>query len=104
MNVNSLFRDPSKTIDFITVVMPVRNEERFIAETLTQLLEQDYPPDRYEILVADGMSDDSTRSIVRELAAKHPQIRLLDNPGMRSSAGRNVGFQSGRGDIFPFVI
>lgn len=88
---------------FITIVMPVRNEERFIADTIGQLLSQDYPTDRFEIIVADGMSDDATRAIVTEIAKNHPQVRLLDNPGRRSSAGRNVGFKNGRGDIFLVV-
>jgi succinoglycan biosynthesis protein ExoA len=90
-------------LPFITVVMPVRNEARFIGETLGQLLAQDYPADRHEIIVADGMSDDGTRKIVADLAGQHPQLRLLDNPQRLSSAGRNVGFRSGRGDLFLVV-
>ncbi len=88
---------------FITVVMPVYNEDRFIEQTLRQLLAQEYPVDRYEILVADGMSTDTTREIVRTLANEYPQIKLLDNPKRKSSAGRNVGFQNGRGEYFLVV-
>ena len=88
---------------FITVVMPVRNEARFIGETLGQLVAQDYLPDRYEIIVADGMSDDGTREIVLDLSRQHPQVRLLDNPKRLSSAGRNVGFKKGQGDYFLVV-
>lgn len=88
---------------FITVVMPVRNEARFIGETLEQLLAQDYPADRCEIIVADGMSDDGTQQIVRELGKAHPRIRLLDNPARLSSAGRTIGFKNGRGDLFLVV-
>lgn len=90
-------------LPFITVVMPVRNEARFIADTIGQLLAQDYPSDRYEIIVADGMSDDGTRAIVTDIAARHQQVRLLDNTARRSSAGRNVGFKNGRGSIFVVV-
>ena len=88
---------------FLTIVMPVRNEARFIRDTLLQLLAQDFPTDSYEIIVADGMSDDGTREIVTELAQSYPQIRLLDNPKRLSSAGRNVGFKEGRGDYFLVV-
>lgn len=88
---------------FITVVMPVRNEARFIGDTLGQLLGQDYSADKYEIIVADGMSDDGTREIVLDLAKVHPQVHLLDNQKRLSSAGRNVGFKSGRGDYFLVV-
>ena len=90
-------------LPFITVVMPVRNEERFIASTLGELQDQDYPADRCEFLVCDGMSDDRTREIVADLAAADPRIKLLDNPARRSSAGRNVGFRSGRGDVMVVV-
>lgn len=85
---------------FITVVVPVRNEASFITKTLGQLVSQEYPQDRYEIIVADGMSDDGTRDLVLTMAAQHPQIRLLDNLKRLSGAGRNVGFQNGRGDYF----
>jgi glycosyltransferase involved in cell wall biosynthesis len=88
---------------FVTVVMPVRNEARFIADTLGQLRGQDYPQDRFEILVADGMSDDGTRDIVVRIAEEDDRVRWLDNPKMRSSAGRNVGFRAGRGDLFVVV-
>lgn len=93
----------TESTPFISVVMPVRNESRFIAETISQLLEQDYPTGRYEIIVVDGMSDDATREIVIGIAQEHPQVRLLDNLYRRSSAGRNIGFKSGRGDIFVVV-
>jgi len=85
---------------FITIVMPIRNEECFIAKTLQQLLNQDYPQDRYEILVADGMSDDGTRKIIQDLNVTYPQVKLLDNPKRLSSSGRNVGFMNGQGDYF----
>lgn len=88
---------------FITVVMPVRNEERFIGDTLTQLLAQDYPRESFEILVVDGMSTDRTREIVAGIAREHAQVHLLDNPGRRSAAGRNVGFKNGKGDVFLVV-
>jgi glycosyltransferase involved in cell wall biosynthesis len=88
---------------FITVVMPVRNEARFIGNTLGQLLRQDYPVDRFEIIVADGMSDDGTPEIVRAIAQSYSQVRLFDNLKSLSSAGRNIGFKNGRGDYFLVV-
>src|SRR5262249_16836466 len=51
---------------FISVVIPVRNEAAFIRATLEQVLGQDYDPQRFEVLVADGHSTDATRAIVRE--------------------------------------
>ncbi len=84
---------------FISVVLPVRNEERYIEQTLRQLLNQDYPVECFELLVCDGMSNDHTRKIVQRLAQEDPRVRLLDNPRRRSSAGRNLGFRTARGEI-----
>ncbi|MGA1841302.1 MAG: glycosyltransferase family 2 protein [bacterium] len=88
---------------FITIVVPVKNEELFIESTLKQLLSQDFPVDRFEIIVVDGMSKDGTKEIVTRLSHSHPQIKLVENPKGLSSAGRNIGFRMGRGDIFLVV-
>jgi succinoglycan biosynthesis protein ExoA len=88
---------------FISVLVPVRNEQRFIADTLGQLFRQRYPADRFEVLVADGRSTDDTRTIVTALQANHPNLRLLDNPRRLSSAGRNTAIEAARGDILLLV-
>lgn len=87
----------------MTVVLPVRNEEAHIGTTLERILAQDYPAECLEIIVADGRSEDRTRELVLELALKHPNIRLLDNPGRLPSSGRNVGFREGKGDVFVVI-
>ncbi len=48
-------------VESVTVIVPVRNEAEFIAETVTALLRQDALPPSYEVLVVDGMSDDGTK-------------------------------------------
>jgi glycosyltransferase involved in cell wall biosynthesis len=49
---------------YLSIVIPVRNEEKFISETLQALINQDYPKDRFELIVVDGSSTDGTRSVV----------------------------------------
>src|SRR5690348_11932565 len=88
---------------FISVIVPVRNEEAHIWHTLKQLVAQDYPAGRFEVLVADGRSTDRARDVVRALAARWPRIRLLDNPGGWSSAGRNAAVRAARGDIVVLI-
>ena len=85
---------------FLTISMPVRNEERFISNTLNELLSQEYPVDRYEIIVADGESTDRTAQAVKSISDKHPNVILLGNSKRLSSTGRNIGFKNGKGDIF----
>lgn len=88
---------------FITIVMPVRNEERFISETVHYVLNQNYPKDRFEIIVADGISDDKTKEIVFGISKDYVNVRLLHNPGRLPSSGRNVGFKNGKGEIFVVI-
>ena len=88
-------------IPFVSVIMPIRNEADFVAESLGAVLSQDYPADQMEVLVADGMSTDATREIVRDIAAKHPEhsVTLLDNPGRIVATGLNAALRSAKGAI-----
>jgi succinoglycan biosynthesis protein ExoA len=88
---------------FITVIVPVRNEAGFIAATIGQLVDQDYPADRFEVLVVDGRSTDATPAIAESLAADYRQLRVLDNPGRLSSAARNIGLAAARGELILVV-
>jgi succinoglycan biosynthesis protein ExoA len=90
-------------VTFVSVVLPVRNEGRFIRHTLEQLVSQDYPVARYEVLVADGQSTDETRAIVQRISSAHPNVTLIDNPKRWSSAGRNAGVRVARGDVVVLV-
>jgi succinoglycan biosynthesis protein ExoA len=77
----------------VTVVVPVRNESASIEATLRTLLNQDFPSDQFEVLVADGFSTDDTVPIVRRLQAEFPNLHLLYNPSRFSSAARNTALR-----------
>ncbi len=88
----------------ISVILPVRNEVRSIGHLLDQLVQQEYPAERYEILVADGRSNDGTREAVESKSrAAAVAIRVVDNPGIRSGAGRNAGVAAATGEIILFI-
>ena len=84
---------------FVSVIIPIRNEEKFIAQCLQSVVDQDYPQDRMEILVVDGRSEDRSREIATEFSLKYPVVRLLDNPQISVPAGLNLGIREARGDI-----
>jgi succinoglycan biosynthesis protein ExoA len=88
---------------FISVVVPVRNESRFIRATLQQLLAQDYPCDRFEVIVVDGQSEDGTPSLAATLQRHWSNLRLLHNPRRLSSAARNLGIRAARGEYVVVV-
>jgi cellulose synthase/poly-beta-1,6-N-acetylglucosamine synthase-like glycosyltransferase len=83
----------------VTVAIPCFNEEASIEACLRGVLEQDYPRDRIEILVADGFSVDGTRAILLRLAAEDRRIRIIDNPERIQAAGLNAILRIARGEI-----
>ncbi len=85
----------------VTVIMPVRNEGTFIARSLGAVLEQDYPAELVQVLVADGMSDDQTREIVEQLAREHPDhaVEIVDNPGGIVPTGFNAALSRASGQV-----
>jgi len=91
-------RIPADTV-FVSVVLPVFNEERHIEACLRSVLAQDYPSDRYEVIVADGGSTDRTREIVGAIVSRDPRVRLVDNPGRMQAAGLNRAILASRGDV-----
>ncbi len=102
----SLTSDPrsaSAEAPFVSVIVPVRNEARFIERTLAQLVGQDYDRDRFEVLVVDGESSDGTPALVARFAATHPNVRLFSNPRRLSSAARNIAVREARGDVMLLV-
>jgi len=85
----------------VSIILPVRNESGYIGQGLQAILAQDYPSDRMEILIADGMSTDHTRQIIQELAALHPEIsiKIIDNPGEVVPTGMNLALRQAKGGI-----
>jgi len=88
-----------KRCPFVSVIVAVRNDEKYIKECLDSLTGQDYPAGRYEILVVDGRSMDGTREIVANYSKVHHNVRSIDNPRINAAAGRNIGIAEARGKI-----
>jgi succinoglycan biosynthesis protein ExoA len=84
---------------FVSIIMPVFNEERFIGRSVEAMVKQTYPAARREILVVDGMSTDGTRAIVSAMAMTNPEIRLLNNPARIVPSGLNRAIAAARGEI-----
>jgi succinoglycan biosynthesis protein ExoA len=80
----------------LSVIVPCRNEKLHIREFLHSVLAQELEPDwELEVLIADGMSDDGTRDILRQ----HSRVRLIDNPRGIVSTGLNSAIRAATGEI-----
>src|SRR5438445_9761597 len=84
---------------FVSIVVPCRNEAEYIRPLLDSILANDYPRDRLEVLVVDGLSDDGTRAVVADYARRHPMIQVLDNPKRTAPHALNLGITRARGAI-----
>ncbi len=82
----------------VSVVMPIRNEEKYIRRCLLSLLAQDYPQENSEWIFVDGESTDRTKEIIAEFQTAHPTlIRVLDNPRKIVPCAMNIGIEASRG-------
>lgn len=86
-------------LPMLSVVIPCWNEAGFVAAFLDSVLANDYPADRLEILLVDGMSDDGTREIVAEYAGRDPRLRMIDNPGHSKPVALNLGILAAAGEV-----
>ena len=83
----------------VSIIIPCRNERKFISVCLDSIIASDYPKENLEILVIDGESKDKTQDIVREYISKHSFIKLLENPKHIASSALNIGIKKSKGDI-----
>ncbi len=90
-------------LPLVSLIVPCRNEERYIATCLSSVLSNGYPLDRLEVLVVDGQSTDATADTVRALAATHSCIRLLDNPRRITPAALNLGVREASGSLIMLI-
>ncbi len=85
----------------LTVVIPVRDEEKSVGQTLDQLYLQDFPMDSLEVAIVDGSSTDRTRAVAESFKSRFGSLKVLDNPRKISSSGRNLGVQN---TTAPYIV
>ncbi|MCR4292123.1 MAG: glycosyltransferase [Candidatus Kuenenia sp.] len=85
-------------LPFVSLIIPIFNERKYIHQLLNSLLRQDYPKDRFEILLIDGRSEDGTREEIKKTVATRPEfsnlnITVLDNPDRIVPCALNIGIK-----------
>ncbi|MHB0939789.1 MAG: glycosyltransferase family 2 protein [Armatimonadota bacterium] len=87
-------------LPFVSVIIPAYNEERYIGGCLRSLLRGAYPADRWEIIIADGMSTDRTREEIDKVAAESAvPITVIDNPRRVTPVALNLAIGATRGEV-----
>jgi glycosyltransferase involved in cell wall biosynthesis len=84
---------------FVTVIIPCLNEKDYISKCLDSVIASDYPKERLEILVMDGLSEDETRIILERYANTYSYIKVFDNHKKITPAALNIGVRNAKGEI-----
>lgn len=96
-----LNQDESKR-SLISLIIPTLNEEEYVGNLLESLSIQSYPPDKFEILLFDGGSDDSTLQVVEQYQDKL-DIKIFQNNRVRQVYAWNEGISQSKGDYFIII-
>jgi len=86
----------------VSIIIPARNEEKFIKRCVESFLNCDYPGELIEVIVVDGMSEDRTVEIVTSLSQEHQNIKLLYNEKRTTPVARNIGIKASVGEYVMF--
>jgi len=87
----------------VSVLVPVFNGEKYLAECLDSILMQDFPD--YELLISDDGSTDGTAMIIERYAAREPRIRMWRNPvNLGQAANLNLCLRQASGKYIKFVF
>lgn len=99
MDAETANKEKRETFPVVSIIIPCLNEEEFIAKCLDSIMANDYPKDRTEIIIVDGMSKDKTREIIEQYEKQYPFIRLIDNPKIIAPSAMNIGIINAKGTV-----
>lgn len=86
---------------FLSVIVPVYNVERYLAECLTSIVEQDF--DDFEVVCVNDGSTDGSAVILNQFANKYPKVNVINQENRGLSGARNTGMRFVKGDWIWFV-
>ena len=92
-------------LPFVSVVVPTRDRAELLGDCLSSLAAQEYPIERYEVIVVDDGSRDQTPEVVQTMKAQAsgPPLSCVRPGGRGANAARNAGLRKARGDPIAFV-
>ncbi len=82
----------------VSVIMPVLNEEPYLAASVAAILDQDYPR-QMEVILALGPSRDRTDDVAEQLVEQDPRVRTVANPTGKTPAGLNAALSVARAPV-----
>jgi glycosyltransferase involved in cell wall biosynthesis len=86
----------------VTVIVAAHDEEAVIGGRVEDLLRQDYPPQRFDVVVASDGSQDGTDAAVEAIAAREPRVRLLRRPREGKVEAQNAAVGETNSELLAF--
>ena len=85
----------------VSVLIPIKNEEKNIQNCLRQIANQTYEKNKLQVLIIDGNSEDNTRKMIEEFKAEVAELKIeiINDPKCQRSSAMNEGIRFAKGDI-----
>jgi glycosyltransferase involved in cell wall biosynthesis len=82
----------------VSVIIPFRNEEKFLRQCLLSVLNGNYPIENIELLLVDGGSTDNSFFVISDLASQNSNIKIFQNRDRIFPTAVNIGYKNSTGD------
>lgn len=83
----------------LSVIVPIYNEEKYIAKCVDSIIAQDYGVNDLEVILVDGMSSDRTKEILLPYLERYHFLTLLENRKRTAPCAMNIGIRAAKGDV-----
>ena len=87
----------------ISIIIAMRNEEKYIAQCIDSLLNSNYDKEKMEIIIIDSMSEDGSKEIVEQYMIKHENIKCYSNINIYTPFAFNIGIRNAMG-TYIFIV
>ena len=88
----------------ISIIIPTYNRAELLSKCINSLIKQDYPKNKYEIIVVDDGSSDNTKELAENFIKKYKNIQYINHPKNRGvAASRNTGIKKAKGENVAIV-
>lgn len=87
----------TKQKKIITIIVPIKNEEKYINECIKSIINFDYPKELLEVIFVDGLSEDKTVDIIQSYIKSYSYINIIKNEKEIVPIAMNLGIKVSRG-------
>lgn len=87
----------------LSIIVPIYKVEQYLGKCVDSLLQQDLPPEEYEIILVDDGSPDQCGTICEDYAARFANVKVVHRANGGLSATRNSGIEVAQGRYIQFV-